>query len=271
MRQDIRYRYFGATFLLFAVVAVLTSCGDTGTEGKVDVTWTVNALVAQDANTGQAHSYLALTRDGAAYTAATVKLTAPPGDSADTISLAGQGDGTYELAFSPRLLRDTTNIYVKAITDQFQFSFQLSVPESLGIEVVGLPDNRVLSTTLQVQVRWLAPKYAEGYCLIVKPAAITSSAVGYQKLLSPGEYGEDPPYLTAMIPMSAFRSTQSEFQPGTYNVWIAAYHDSPINTDQLPFTLPTGFTRNVDRPGVTGQVGALFIGKVLNLTAVAAS
>jgi hypothetical protein len=270
MKQKSRVFLGIATFALAALM-FFVSCGDTGTDGEVDVKWVVNASVSRDANTGQAGSYLSLTRDGVAYTAALVKLTAPAGDSADTISLMGGGDGTYRLTFTPQQLRDTTNITVKSLLDQFQFSFQLSVPESLGLEVVGLPDFKVLSSTQQVQVRWIAPKYAEGYILVVQPASTSSSAVGYKRILTPGEYGQDPPYSTALIPNTAFRSTQSEFQAGVYNVWIAAYHDSPINTNQIPFTLPSGFTRNVDRTGITGQIGALFIGRVVNLTAVAPS
>jgi hypothetical protein len=248
---------------------LVVSCGDTGTSGDVKIKWTVNALLSHDANTGEANAYLALTRDGTAYSAAIVSLEAPSADSATPISLAGAGNGTYRVTFSPRLLRDTTNIKVQSLLDQFQFSYQLSLPESLGIEIVGLPDNRVLSSTQQVQVRWIAPRFTKGYILIVQPALSSNQAVGFKAILRPGGYGEDPPYLTTLIPRETFRNTQGEFQPGAFNVWIAAYADSPINTTELPFVLPVGFAPNLDRAGVTGQVGGLFIGKVVALTAVA--
>jgi hypothetical protein len=256
---------------IILILALIASCGDTGTTGDVQNKWTVNALVAHDANTGQIHSYLALTRDGAGYPGALVTLEAPPADSADPVSLAGAGDGTFRLTFSPRLLRDTTTLKIKSILDQFQFSSQFSVPDSIGLEVVDLPDNRVLSSTQNIQIRWIAPRYAEGYCVIVQPVLTTNLAVGFKTILRPGTYGQDPPYLTSLIPREAFRSTQGEFQPGSYNVWIAAYHDSPINSSDLPFVLPDGFARNIDRTGVTGQIGSLFIGKVVVLTAVAPS
>ena len=269
MKQTCRILFATAALLALMTTALVVSCGDTGTSGDVKIKWTVNALLSQDANAGDAHAYLALTRDGAAYSAALVTLEAPAADSADTISLVGAGDGTYQVTFSPRLLRDTTNVKVQSLLDQFQFSYQLSLPESLGTEVVDLPDNRVLASTQQVQVRWRAPRFADGYILIVQPALTSNHAVGFKAILRPGGYGEDPPYLTTLIPLQAFRNTRSEFQPGAFNVWIAAYTDSPINTTKLPFVLPVGFAPNLDRAGVTGQVGGLFIGKKVVLTAVA--
>jgi hypothetical protein len=262
-----------ATLALLALLTttLVVSCGDTGTNGDVQTKWTVNALVSHDANTGQAQAYLALTRDGAAYSAALVTLEAPSPDSADTISLAGGGDGTYRLTFSPRLLRDTTMIKARSLLDQFQFSYQLSLPESLGIEVVDLPDNRVLASTQQVQIRWQAPRFAKGYILIVKPQLTSNLAVGFKKILATADYTEDPPYLTTLIPREAFRNTQADFQPGAFDVWIAAYADSPINITGLPFVLPVGFAPNLNRAGVTGQIGGLFIGKKVVLTAVAPS
>jgi len=269
MKQTCRTLLGTAALLALMTTALVVSCGDTGTSGDVKIKWTVNAALSHDANTGQANAYLALTRDGAAYSAAIVSLEAPSADSATPISLAGAGDGTYRVTFSPRLLRDTTNIKVQSLLDQFQFSYQLTLPESLVIEVVDLPDNRVLASTQQVQVRWKAPRFADGYILIVQPALPSNHAVGFKEILRPGGYGEDPPYLTALIPRAAFRNTQSEFQPGAFNVWMAAYADSPINTTVLPFVLPVGFAPNLDRAGVTGQVGGLFIGRMVVLTAVA--
>lgn len=268
MKQTCRTLFATATILALAATAQVISCGDTGTDGEVKIKWTVNALLSQDANTGMAQAYLALTRDGAAYSAATISLEAPDADSAEPISLAGAGDGTYRATFFPRLLHDTTYIRVKSLLDQFQFSYQLSLPESLGIEVVDPPDNHVRSGQ-QVRVRWKAPRFADGYILIVQPALPANPAVGFKAILRPGSYSEDPPYLTTLIPRETFRTTQGVFQPGAFNVWIAAYADSPINTTDLPFVLPIGFTNNLDRAGVTGQVGGLFIGKVVTLTAVA--
>ena len=269
MKQTSRILFATAALLALMTTALVVSCGDTGTSGDVKIKWTVNALLSHDANTGVANAYLALTRDGTAYAAAIVSLGAPPADSVTPISLAGAGDGTYRAAFSPRLLHDTTYIKVQSLLDQFQFSYQFTLPESLGIEVVDLPDNRVLASTQQVQVRWKAPRFADGYILIAKPALPSNLAVGYKAILRPGGYNEDPPYLTTLIPRTAFRNTQDVFQPGAYNVWIAAYADSPINTTQLPFVIPVGFAPNLDRAGVTGQVGGLFIGKKITLTAVA--
>jgi hypothetical protein len=266
MKQTFRIMFATTALLALMTTALVVSCGDTGTSGEVTIKWTVNALLSQDANTGEANAYLALTRNGAAHSSALVTLEA---STADTLSLVGAGDGTYRLTFSPGLLRDTTHVKVKSLLDQFQFNYPLSLPESLGVEVVGLPDNRVLANTQQVQVRWLAPRFTDGYILIVQPALPSSSAVGHKAILRPGEYGEDPPYLTALIPLQAFRNTRSEFQAGAFNVWIAAYTGSPINTTELPFVLPTGFASNIARTGVTGLIGGLFIGKTVTLTAVA--
>lgn len=269
MKQTRRILFATAALLALMTTALVVSCGDTGTGGEVKIKWTVNALLSHDANTGEANAYLALTRDGAAYSAALVTLEAPAGDSADAISLVGAGDGTYRWTSSPQLLHDTTYIKVESLLDQFQFSYQLSLPESLGIEVVDLPDNRVLASTQQVQVRWQAPRFTDGYVLIVEPALPSNLAVGFKKKLTSSDYSQDPPYLTTLIPREAFRNTQGEFQPGAFNVWIAAYTDSPINTTTLPFVLPVGFAPNLERAGVTGQIGGLFIGKKVVLTAVA--
>lgn len=269
MKQTIRLLFAPTALLALMTTALVVSCGDTGTKGEVDTKWMVNALLSHDANSGEANAYLALTRNGAAHTAALVTLEASGADTTDKISLAGAGNGTYRLTFSPALLHDTTYIKVKSLLDQFQFSYSLSLPESLGVEVVGLPDNRVLSTTQQVQVRWRAPRFADGYILIAQPALPSNQAVGFKAILRPGGYGEDPPYLTALIPLQTFRNTGSEFQPGAFNVWIAAYTGSPINTTELPFVLPAGFASNIGRTGVTGQIGGLFIGKMVTLTAVA--
>jgi hypothetical protein len=259
-----------AALLALMTTALVISCGDTGTSGDVAVKWTLNALLSHDANTGEANAYLALTRNGAAFSAALVTLEAPSTDSADAINLNGAGDGTFRATFSPGLLRDTTYIKVESLLNPpFYFSYTLTLPESLGIEVVDLPDNRVLASTMQVQVRWKAPKFAKGYILIVQPALSSNLAIGFKKILASSDYTADPPYLTTLIPRAAFRNTQSEFQPGAFNVWITAYADSPINTTELPFVLPVGFAPNLDRAGVTGQVGGLFIGKVVVLTAVA--
>jgi hypothetical protein len=269
MKQTSRILFTTMALMALMTTALVVSCGDTGTSGEVKIKWTVNAMLSHDANTGEANAYLALTRDGAAYSAALVTLEAPAADSADIISLAGAGDGTYRWTSSPRLLHETTYIKVQSLLDQFQFSYQLSLPESLGIEVVDLPDNRVLASTQQVQVRWRAPRFADGYILIVQQALSSNDAVGFKAILRSGDYTQDPPYLTTLIPRTAFRNTQDVFQPGAFNVWIAAYADSPINTTQLPFVLPVGFAPNLDRAGVTGQVGGLFIGKKVVLTAVA--
>ncbi len=271
MKQTSKILFATAALLALMITALVVSCGDTGTSGDVKTKWTVNALLSHDANTDSVHAYLALTRDGAAHSAALVTLEAPPADSATPISLGGAGDGTYRVTFSPRLLHDTTYIKVQSLLDQFPFSYTLNLPESLGIEVVDLPDNRVLASTQQVQVRWKAPRFADGYILVVQPALPSNLAVGFKRILGTSDYTEDPPYLTTLIPLQAFRNTQSDFQPGAFNVWIAAYADSPINTTQLPFVLPVGFAPNLNRVGVTGQIGGLFIGKKIVLTAIAPS
>jgi hypothetical protein len=271
MKQKSGILFAAIALVALMVTALVVSCGDTGTSGEVEIKWTVNAMLSYEADAGETSAYLALTRDGAAYSAALVTLEAPASDSVDAISLSGAGDGTYHLDFSPSLLRDTTNIKVKSLLDQFLFSYQISLPESLGIEVVDLPDNRVLASTQQVQIRWKAPRFTDGYILIVQPALSTNSAIGYKKILQTSDYTEDPPYLTTLIPRTAFRSTQDVFQPGTFNVWIAAYADSPINITGLPFVIPVGFAPNLNRAGVTGQIGGLFIGKKVVLTAVAPS
>jgi hypothetical protein len=269
MKQTSRILFTTAALLALLTTALAVSCGDTGTNGEVAVKWTLNALLSHDANTGAVNAYLALTRNGTAYSAAIVSLVAPAADSADTISLLGGGDGTYRKTFSPGLLYDTTYFKVESLLDQFQFSYLLTLPESLGVEVVDLPDNRVLASTQDVQVRWQAPRYAKGYILVVQPALSSNPAIGYKKILGSSDYTEDPPYLSTLIPREAFRNTQGEFQPGSFNVWIAAYTDSPFNITELPFILPAGFAPNLNRAGVTGQVGGLFIGKKVVLTAVA--
>ena len=257
-----------------AAALIITSCGDTGTNGEVENSWTVNAVLSTDANSGETDAFLALTKDNAPHTASTVTLEATPGDTIPAtppISLIGVGDGTYRKTFLPAALRDTTNIKVKSLVDQFQFSFQLSVPDSFSAAIIDLPDNRVLSSTQQVQVRWTTSKFAEGYFVVVQPVSTSNTAVGHKRILRPGDYTQDPPYSSAMIPLETFRNSQGTFQPGAYSVWIAAYHDNPINDEDLPFILPVGFVANVDRVGVTGQIGAVFIAKVLALTAVAGS
>ena len=275
MKNPSRVLAIASMLVSLGIALVIASCGDTGTNGEVKSNWTVNAVLSTIADDGQTYAFLALTKDNAAHTAATISLEAPAGDTipaATPINLIGLGDGTYRKTFAPSALRDTTNIKVKSLVDQFQFSFQLSVPDSFSAAIIDLADNRVLSSTQQVQVRWTSSKFAEGYFIVVLPAgASNTSAIGYKRILRPGDYTQDPPYSSAMIPRETFRSSQGDFKTGAYNVWVAAYHDNPINDETLPFILPVGFVANVDRVGVTGQIGAIYIARVLALTAVAGS
>ena len=270
MKRPIRLLAIASMFASLGITLIIASCGDTGTTGDVKVTWTVNAVFSTVADNNQSYAFLALTKDNAAHTAATVTLEATPGDTIPAtppISLIGVGDGTFRKTFSPSALRDTTNIKVKSLVDQFQFNFPISMPGSFTDSIIDLPGNVVRSGE-RVQVRWTTSKFADGYFIVVAPvSASNSTAIGYKKILRSADYISDPPYYSTMIPSATFTNSQGEFKIGTYHVWIAAYHDNPINDETLPFILPVGFVANIDRVGVTGQIGAIYVAKVLALTA----
>ncbi len=258
-----------AIVLLLVTMFTLVSCGDTGTKGTVTNNWVIDGLIVRDANVSQASGFASLVRNNQALTAALVTIEAPTADSAPSISLGGVGDGTFRQSFSPSALRDTSMLKVRSLVDEFQFSFQTSVPDTFSATVIGLTGGVVRSTTDNVQIRWNPAAFADGYLIVVTPVSSNNHAIGYSKILVGADYISDPPYLSTLIPREKFRDTQGQFQAGDYDVWIAAYHDEPIDNSVLPFTLPTGFARNVNRTGVTGQIGALSISSMILLTAVA--
>ena len=257
-------RYGLALTLYTALLSLfLNSCGDdTGPTGDVDnrhVIRFVHALLAED---GKVYSYLEVTRNDEPFNSAAVAAY----NDLDTLPMAllvrDSEQGTYSGSFNNYDL-DTSRLIRTELTtpvDEFNFSHQLNMPDTFSFAAPGLPGNLVRSTDGSVQLDWTASRKAEGYFVIVEPASSSSQANGYRALVSTLT-------TSVSVPITAFHDTQG-FQVGDYNVWVVAYQDNPVDSPALPFTLPDGFTEDIERVGVTGQAGAIYVPEKLVLTAV---
>jgi hypothetical protein len=99
-----------------------------------------------------------------------------------------------------------------------------------------------------------------GYIMLARQTSGSLTSVGYQETLNGAE---------GTIPTSAFRSLNDEFQPGRYNLWVIARSDQPVSWSGLPVTFDDSvFSENIERVGVSGQFGALYIPPPLEVEAV---
>lgn len=241
--------------LTFASATCLISCGDTGTDGNTKSNWVINGVLAHNGETGFVNVYFELTKDDEPYISAILKV--------DGQSVQSNANGTYTATLDPDLLADTSEIAISTPIDQFQFKYLIAVPDSFSFDFDQLPGNQVFAATNVVNVRWNASNfrgYPGGYFIVTKPASSANPASGEFGLFSgqPGTISRD-----------AFRTTQGDYQTGNYNVWVVARVAEPFTIPALPFTIPEGvFVPNVDRVGVTGQIGALYISPRKVITAV---
>lgn len=237
---------------------VLTSCGDTSTGGTTKNNWTINILLARNGETGSVNVYAEIFKDSAAFVSAILKV--------DNQSVQSLGNGRYTANLDPALLSDTSLISITTPLDPFQFQQLVVVPDTFSFDFEQLPNNQVFSSTNIVNVRWTASDFENvpgGYFIVTEPASSLNSAVGSFNLFS-GTQGT--------IPLDAFRDSQGNYKTGTYNVWVVSRIEQPIASPYIPFTIPDGvFIENIDRVGVTGQYGAIYISPRKTITAVAGS
>ena len=245
-------RTFLTILLLVAIslpIWLISSCGDTSPTGEVTNTHVikfVHALLAED---NQVHSYLTITRNDEPFNLAAIGLY----NDTDTLAIAVLSRisdlGTYSASFNDFEL-DTTLLLrteLNSAIDQFSFA------------APGLPGNIVRSTDGAVQLDWTGSRKAHGYFVVIEPAEAGNEAVGYNALVSSQT-------TSVSVPVSAFHDNLG-FREGNYNVWVVAYHDNPVDSPDLPFTLPDGFTANIERVGISGQAGAIYVPEKLVLTA----
>ena len=240
---------------------LIGSCGDTTPTGEVTNTHVVRFVHALLAEDGRVHSNLTITRNDEPFNLAAIGLY----NDTDTLAIAVMGRdselGTYSTSFNDFEL-DTTLLLrteINSPTDQFNFSYQLNVPDTFSFAAPGLPGNIVRSNDGTVRLDWTGSRNAHGYFVVIEPAEVGNQAAGYNALVS-------SQVTSVSVPISAFHDNLG-FRDGPYNVWVVAYHDNPVDSPALPFTLPDGFTPNIDRVGVTGQAGAIYVPQKLVLTA----
>lgn len=253
----------GISVLLIALLALaqlIVSCGDTSTDGNVRDNWEINVLIARngDSPNGFVNVYAEIFKNDQAYVPGILTV--------DGRTVQSLGNGTYQGSFSPALLEDTSEISMTTPVDQFQFKQLIVVPDTFSFDFDQLPNNQVFSSTNVVNVRWNGSDF-EGmqgsYFVVIEPANAANPAIGAFELFN-GTIGS--------IPREAFRNSQGQFQTGSYNVWVVSRVDQPIQSPNLPFTIPSGiFSPNIDRVGVTGQIGAIYISPRKTITAVAGS
>ncbi len=240
---------------------LIGSCGDTTPTGEVTDTHVirfVHALLAEDS---RIHSYLTITRNDEPFNLAAIGLYNGTDTSAIEVMDRDSDLGTYSASFNDFEL-DTTLLLrteINSPTDQFNFSYLLNVPDTFSFAAPGLPDDIVRSSGGAVRLEWTGSRKAHGYFVVIEPADAGNQAAGYNALVSSQT-------TSVSVPISAFHDNLG-FRDGLYNVWVAAYHDNPVDSPALPFTLPDGFTPNIDRVGVTGQAGAIYVAEKLVLTA----
>ena len=239
---------------LSAILALLAiSCGDTSTTGTVDLQHVINGVLAYDGATNRIYGYLEITRNGEPFSSAIVRLVAP-----DTLTspvfLGLAGAGVYGGDFPKSVIRDTSTFQISSSNPTFNFNFVSVIPDTFTMRIAS-PANKILRGSQTVGLEWNGSRRAKGYFVIVKPTNYQSTAVG-DSLLAPLSAA------AASISNDAFRDTQGNLQPGTYNIWVVAYTDSPIAYPGLTFNIPDGLTDNLNnRVGIKGRIGAMFIAK----------
>lgn len=244
--------------ITLAATLMLTACGDTSTDGTVESDWKINILLARNGETGFVNVYAEIFKNDAAYISAILKV--------DDLGVQSLGNGEYSANLDPDLLSDTSLISVTTPLDPFQFQQLIVVPDTFSFDFEQLPNGQVFSSTNVVNVRWTASDFenvAGGYFIVTEPSSSSNNAVGSFDLFS-GTQGT--------IPRDAFRDSQGNYKTGTYNVWVVSRIEQPIQSPNIPFTIPSGvFVENIDRVGVTGQFGAIYISPRKTITAVAGS
>jgi hypothetical protein len=243
------------------LMALAQSCDDTGTSGDLDNEHEINALFSHDATSGKLTVYVEVWRDGEPFVGATVTL--------DTIkSVPSAGEGKFATAFNRSEFGDTVQLDVRSVLDAFNFRALVAIPDSFSLDIGALPGGVVRSSTENVKLVWSQSRLEDGYLVVVDPPNTANPSVGYSRVIPPTEYVVEGQLLVATIPNTAFRDSQGVFQPGDYEVWLAAFRGSPINYPILPFALPDEFGENVNRVGVTGSIGAIYIPEKRVLSAV---
>ncbi|MBK7092681.1 MAG: hypothetical protein IPH59_13335 [bacterium] len=255
-----RRKLFLLLIAAMTVVAttLLVSCGDTSTDGNTKSNWKINMLLARNGETGFVNVYAEIFKNDAAFISAVLKV--------DDLPVQSLGNGKYSANLDPDLLSDTSLISITTPLDPFQFQQMIVVPDTFTFNFEQLPSNQVFSSTNVVNVVWTASDFENvtgSYFIVTEPSSSLNSAVGSFNLIS-GTQGT--------IPRDAFRDSQGTYKTGTYNVWVVSRIEQPIASPNIPFTIPDGvFVENIDRVGVTGQIGSIYISPRKTITAVAGS
>ncbi len=241
-----------------AVVVLLTACGGTSPNGDVKNNWEIYGTITHNGSTGIVSVYVEIYRDGEAFVLGAVKL--------DDLNVNPIGDGTYVGNFALAdldSLKSSVELDITTSIDDFHFQQLVDVPDAFEFEANGLTDDQVFSNTM-VNLEWTSAFSGSadaGYMLLAKQTSGSMTAVGYQETLGG---------LEGTIPTDAFRNSAGDFQAGNYNLWVVARSQQPIYHNGLPIQFDDSvFSENIDRVGVTGQIGALYIPAPLQVTAVA--
>jgi hypothetical protein len=243
--------------LLVLATVLLTGCTNTSPNGTVGTNWKVHGTIAYDGSRNRVDVYVEIYKDNVAFISALVFV--------DDQKINSVGDGTYFGFFDPDSLSSPSLLKISTPVDQFQFQQQVQVPSPFTFEANGLTNNQVFSNTM-VNLQW-TPAFGVGaqgeYMLLAKQTSGSMTALGYQQLLTGAE---------GTIPTDAFRSLNGDFQTGTYSLWVVAVSQQPISYGGFSTTFADSvFTENIDRIGVTGKIGALYIPSPLQVTAVAST
>ncbi len=215
--------------IILAAALGLTSCGDTSTDGNTKSNWKINILLARNGETGFVNVYAEIFKNDAAFISAILKV--------DNQGVQSLGNGKYSANLDPGLLSDTSLISITTPLDPFQFQQLIVVPDTFSFDFEQLPNGQVFSSTNVVNVRWTASDFenvAGSYFIVTEPSSSSNSAVGSFDLFS-GTQGT--------IPRDAFRDSQGNYKVGTYNVWVVSRIEQPIQSPNIPFTIPRRYFR----------------------------
>ena len=160
-------------------------------------------------------------------------------------------DSIYYITYDSAAAITTGNYHVYVKNGSLEDSIGFTIPANLSITDVALPEDRTNAAGNPVQMSWSLSPGNDGYIVgvILKDSAYITDGYSFFSV-------DGAPQAT--IPPDAFR-IYDDLDTGWYNVYVYSFTGWPEFDDNIPTTLPAGFTDTIALQYLSGHFGTVVV------------
>lgn len=233
--------------IIMAGLLFFTACDENIISDGINGDYYVEITVIKDVDLDSAAVFVTITKDGSLLETALVNFDIYPliyDNVNDVYMRAFSGSATFG-----------SGVYACVIADGTDFNDTafVTIPQTVSITDIALPEDRVNPAGDDVQIQWSQSLLSDEYVFAVNHVDSIYNTDGYSAFSPDG----NP---QATVPRDAFRPG-GILDPvlGWYYVYVCSITGTPKDASYLPTDFPEGLDNNIDQNNFTGSYGVIVI------------